>query len=209
MKNNLYTLCYAAILGMACSVLLTATKNFTEPYRAANARADEIRHILAALKVPLKADQPSKRLLDIFNRVVVKRELGDMVTYEYVPSGTQGRVEAIALRFSGPGLWGPIKGLLALESDAETIRGVTFYEHEETPGLGGKISSASFREQFEGKSIVNETGKFGIVIRKGDSQLARNSVHGITGATMTCNKVEAMLNTAIQAFIEAKDIHGQ
>jgi Na+-transporting NADH:ubiquinone oxidoreductase subunit C len=81
-----------------------------------------------------------------------------------------------------------------------TIRGLTFYHHEETPGLGGEISADWFREQFVGKKIVDASGKGGIVIRMG-GDLAGNEVDGITGATMTCDKVQEMLNNVITDII--------
>ena len=109
--------------------------------------------------------------------------------------------------FEGPGLWGPIKGFLALESDMKTIRGLTFYEQEETPGLGGEIVADWFREQFAGKTIVDAQGKAGIEI--GGSKSGPNHVDGITGATMTCDKVEAMLNKLVKTLVEESGSDGK
>ncbi len=198
MKSNLYVLGYAAVLGTVCALLLTASANFTAPYIADNARAEEVLNILAALNVPFQADASSEQLLEIFNTNVREQSREGITIYEYSLPQSKGKPEAVAVRFSGPGLWGPIKGFLALESDMKTIRGITFYEQEETPGLGGEIVSPAFREQFIGKSIVGEDGKAGIVIRRSGGKAARNEVDAITGATMTCDKVEAMLNAVIK-----------
>ncbi len=84
-----------------------------------------------------------------------------------------------------------------------TIRGVTFYEQEETPGLGGEIVTAGFRDQFIGRSIVDEAGNPGIIISSG-GEPAANKVDAISGATMTCDKVQAMLNEAISSIVEEK-----
>jgi Na+-transporting NADH:ubiquinone oxidoreductase subunit C len=84
-----------------------------------------------------------------------------------------------------------------------TIRGVTFYEQEETPGLGGEIAADWFRKQFVGKSIVDEAGNPGIIISSG-GEPASNKVDAISGATMTCDKVQAMLNEAISSVVEEK-----
>ncbi len=121
-------------------------------------------------------------------------------TYVYE---VDGKVEATAMRFAGPGLWGPVKGFLALEEDMKTIRGMTIYEQEETPGLGGEIVEPWFRDQFVGKSIVDAAGVPGIIIST-SGEPAANKVDGISGATMTCDKVQAMLNEAIKRIVEEK-----
>lgn len=199
MKGNLYALAYAAVLGTVCALLLTAAAEVTAPYRQANAEAEEVSNILSVLKVPLPGDASAKQLAGVFKNNVSEEQRGNITLYVYSPS--EGEVEAVALRFSGPGLWGPIKGFLALEPDMRTIRGVTFYEQEETPGLGGEITSLAFREQFVGKSIVDESGKAGIVIKSG-GEPAPNKVDAISGATMTCDKVEAMLDAAIEEIVK-------
>ena len=201
MKGNLYTLCYAAVLGTVFALLLTATANFTQPYYEANKKAEERLNILKALNVPLEADITSSQLVEIFNANVQTQTQAGKDLYLYSPPQAGGKIEAVAVKFSGPGLWGPIKGFLALESDKRTIRGITFYEQEETPGLGGDIVTAGFRDQFVGKKIVAPDGSAGVVVRSGGSTLS-NGVDAITGATMTCDKVQAMLNDAIKSIVE-------
>ena len=39
----------------------------------------------------------------------------------------------------GVGMWGTLYGFLALDRDGNTMRGLTFYDQKETPGLGGEI----------------------------------------------------------------------
>jgi Na+-transporting NADH:ubiquinone oxidoreductase subunit C len=193
-------------LGTVCALLLTAAAKFTEPYRIANQEAEEMKNILIALKVPMPDGASPEQLVDVFEQNV-KDEHGDKAVYVYSPNDAGGKVEAIALRFNGPGLWGRIKGFLALEADRKTIRGLTFYEQEETPGLGGDIVLPSFRARFESKSIVDENGKPGIIIKIGGGELP-NGVDGISGATMTCDKVQAMLNEVIQRLVEGNKEDG-
>ena len=85
-----------------------------------------------------------------------------------------------------------------------TIRGISFYEHEETPGLGGEIGSEWFRAQFAGKSIVDETGSGGIIIKTSKAK-AINQVDAITGATMTCQKIQDMINNTINEIVEEQN----
>ncbi len=204
MKNNIYTLYYAAILGAVCAFLLTAAAQFTYPYKQANASAEKISNILAILKVSVEANADSTRLIEIFKANVCEEKRGDLTTYSYRPAGQAG-MEAVAFPFSGLGLWGPIKGFLALEFDLKTIRGISFYEQEDTPGLGGEIGSDWFQSQFVGKSIVDQSGKTGITISKSRGKAGQNQIDAITGATMTCDKVEAMLNKVIKTIIDEAD----
>jgi Na+-transporting NADH:ubiquinone oxidoreductase subunit C len=204
-KGSLYTLGYAGVLGSICAMLLTAAANFTEPYKAANREGEEMLNILSALSVPLEADVSSEQLVEIFNANVHKETEGEQTIFVYSPPEAKGATEAVAVRFSGPGLWGAIKGFLALEADRQTIRGLTFYEQEETPGLGGEIASSWFRNQFAGKSIIDESGEGGIVIRSVSGEPGRNEVDAITGATMTCDKVQAILNNVIKTIVEEQD----
>lgn len=201
MKGNVYTLCYAAVLGTVCALLLTAAASLTAPYKKANAEAEEALNILLALKVPLPGRTSAAEVLGLIEENVQEEETRGITTYIYSPPDAGGKTLAVALRFSGPGLWGPIKGFLALEPDMKTIRGITFYEQEETPGLGGEITASWFRDQFAGKSIVGPDGEPGIVISTSAEQAA-NKVDGISGATMTCDKVQEMLNEAITSIAQ-------
>ena len=198
MKGSLYTLVYAAVLGSACALLLTGAAEFTEEARKANAEAEEALNILLALKVPLPGNITSKQIVKLRDQNIQGEE-----PYVYSPPDANGTVLAVAIRFAGLGLWGPIKGFLALEPDMKTIRGITFYEQEETPGLGGEITTKEFRGQFEGKSIIGPDGVPGIIISVGGED-APNKVDGISGATMTCDKVQAMLNEAIKGVVKEK-----
>ncbi|OHB74073.1 MAG: hypothetical protein A2Z25_10960 [Planctomycetes bacterium RBG_16_55_9] len=203
MKGNVYTVFYAAALGSACALLLTAAASFTAPYKKANAEAEEALNILLALKAPVDAEASAAEVLKVLGQTVQQKTRGNVAMYTYCPPDAGGKILAVAVRFSGPGLWGPVKGFLALEPDFKTIRGITFYEQEETPGLGGEIAASWFREQFVGKSIVAPDGKPGIIISKPGEQ-AVNKVDAISGATMTCDKVQAMLNEAIKSIVEEK-----
>ena len=199
MKGSLYTILYAMALSSFCALILTGVGRFAAPYREANAKAEKIFNILQVLGVPVQEDASSQELLKIFEENVRAETHGALDVYLYAQA--QRAPKAIAISFGGPGLWGPIKGLLALEPDKTTIRGITFYEQEETPGLGGEISSPSFQNQFEGKSIRGPGAQLGIKIIRGGGASEPNEVDAITGATMTSEKVQAMLNQAIATFI--------
>ena len=203
MKNNVYTLFYAGVLGTVCSLLLTAVASFTAPYREANAKAEKNRNILGVLQVQYPPGASSQELVKIFEDNVLLEQKGALTMYRYVPPKDSGNEQTVAVAFEGPGLWGPVKGFLALDKDMRTIRGITFYEQEETPGLGGEIAESWFQDQFVGKSIVDQAGNPGIIISSSEGE-APNKVDAISGATMTCDKVQAMLNEAIKRIVEEK-----
>jgi Na+-transporting NADH:ubiquinone oxidoreductase subunit C len=201
MKGSIYTIIYAAVLGTACAMVLTFAASFTAPYQEANRKAEEVKNILLALNISIPDKASSEQMVVIYNKNVEEQKQGDITTYVYNRSTNNDG--AIALRFVGPGLWGPIKGFLALDPKMTKIRGITFYEQEETPGLGGDIVNASFRDKFVGLMIRDEAGNPGIIIKNG-GEAAINKVDGISGATMTCDKVQEMLNEAIKSIVEEK-----
>lgn len=200
MKDNLYTIGYAGVLGTVCALLLTGVASFTAPYKANNERVEEVLSVLKALGIPFTADDSAARLLEIFDTSVREAKGGDNTIYIYASPGEEDQPKAIAMKFAGPGLWGPIEGFLALEADMKTIRGLTFSRQEETPGLGGEIAASWFREQFIGKSIVDRAGRPGVSI--GGGQGGPNAVDAITGATMTCDKLEAILDEVAAKVVE-------
>jgi Na+-transporting NADH:ubiquinone oxidoreductase subunit C len=103
----------------------------------------------------------------------------------------------------GAGLWGPIWGYVAFDANCEKIVGAYFDHESETPGLGAKIKDeAWFREQFQGKSVNYSNPEHSFRIVKGGAPKDDNSaVDAITGATMTCNGLDAALNTWFRAYM--------
>ncbi len=197
MSSNARVLLFAVVLGVVCSALLAGVSWLTEPYRTANEDAEEVSNILAALGVPIASDAAADETLRVFESAVTVRGAEGLRIYEYRISGA---IEAVAVAVQGPGLWGPVEGVLALESDLTTIRGVRFFKQEETPGLGGEIGSEWFQSQFNGKKIVSEGGQPGLRIVKTGEATGQNIVDSITGATMTSQRVEIMLNEVIDAL---------
>lgn len=200
-----YVLGYVCTLGVSAALLLTGVGQLTRPLKEANAKADKIRNILGVLGVPVTPGARAQELAAAFEASVRVDGEGHAARYRYVEGG---ETRVIAVPVDGPGLWGPIHGFLALEPDLRTIRGITFHEQEETPGLGGEIASPAFRQKFAGKSIVGADGTPGFFIRPaGSAAPGPNEIDGITGATLTCDKVAAMLNRTI-AQLKEEPTHG-
>jgi len=111
-------------------------------------------------------------------------------TYEDPESGAK----QYAIHLSGKGLWSTVKAFMALESDLSTIAGIVFYEHQETPGLGGEVEKPFFQDQFKGKKWTANGQVQTFRITKPGAADTDHSVDGITAATMTCIGVEKFLN---------------
>jgi Na+-transporting NADH:ubiquinone oxidoreductase subunit C len=197
-KDSLKTIVYAAVLGAVCATLLAGVDQLTGPYKQANAQAERMRNILDVLQVPFSKKFNPRELAEVFAANVREERFGELPVYVSAEPGDKDRIKAVAVGFEGRGLWGPIKGFLSLKRNMRTICGITFYEQEETPGLGGEIASGWFRKQFEGKQITGPDGRAGVRIVKVGGARAENEVEAITGATMTCEKVESILNETIE-----------
>jgi len=107
-------------------------------------------------------------------------------------------VGGYAIPISGKGLWSTLYGYFAIEPDGRTVKGITFYKHGETPGLGGEVDKPWFQQNFIGKRFVDENDQLlGIHVIKGkvqsDDQEAYHKVDGISGATMTGKGLEYFL----------------
>jgi Na+-transporting NADH:ubiquinone oxidoreductase subunit C len=102
----------------------------------------------------------------------------------------------------GKGLWGPVWGYLALESDGNTVVGATFDHKSETPGLGAEITTPMFTDQFPGKKI-SEAGMFkSISVVKAGTSAGDYAVDGISGGTITSNGVNDMLTDCLAPYAE-------
>ncbi len=110
-----------------------------------------------------------------------------------------GELKNYALGLNGVGLWGPISGYLAIDPRGETIQGVTFFAPKETPGLGAEIMSPSFKQQWVGKSIVENGEPSPITVAKGEAT-SDDKVDGVSGATLTCNGVTDMMVNGFEYY---------
>ena len=103
-----------------------------------------------------------------------------------------GQVNRLVLEVFGSGLWNLMYGLLALDSDGNTIRGLVYYDQKETPGLGGEVENPQWKALWNGKKLFKEGG-LAIKVKKnpGDDQYA---VDALSGATLTSNGVQNSLD---------------
>ena len=107
------------------------------------------------------------------------------------------QLQQLILPVHGKGLWSTMYGFISLDNDLNTVKGFAFYEHGETPGLGGEIDNPAWKQQWQGKKIYGDNGAVRISVLKG--RVDRNApgavyqADGLAGATLTARGVDHLL----------------
>ena len=107
-------------------------------------------------------------------------------------------LDKVVIPVRGFGLWGTMYGYLALESDLSTIAGLGFYQHKETPGLGGEVDNPKWKQGWQGVQLFNQNGRPSVDLVKlrspVQSEAARSEVDALSGATFTTRGVKNLVN---------------
>ena len=106
------------------------------------------------------------------------------------------KISMLVLPIVGKGLWSTMKGFLALDADGRTIRGLTYYDQAETPGLGGEVDNPRWKTLWKGRVAYDENWKPVIEVIKGPAGSVEETPHkvdGLSGATLTSRGVTNML----------------
>ncbi len=108
-----------------------------------------------------------------------------------------GQVETVILPVRGYGLWSTLYGFIALKGDLNTVVGMGFYQHAETPGLGGEVDNPKWKGQWPGKTLFDQDGTLAVEVVKGgvdpQSPQAVHQVDALAGATLTSKGVDNLL----------------
>jgi Na+-transporting NADH:ubiquinone oxidoreductase subunit C len=127
------------------------------------------------------------------NRAKVRRVPNQALVYR-IKDGDE--LTGVVLPIEGYGLWSTLYGYLALEEDARTVKGITFYEHGETPGLGGEVDNLRWKALWPGRKAFDERWQPMLKVKKGRAGSAEKDpyqVDGLSGATITSNGVSNMI----------------
>ena len=110
----------------------------------------------------------------------------------------QGEIDKVVLPVRGYGLWGTLFGYLALDADLQTISGLGFYSHKETPGLGGEVDNPRWKSQWPGVHLLDNAGNPSVKLVKRrspeGSAAAGHEIDSLSGATFTSRGVENLVN---------------
>jgi Na+-transporting NADH:ubiquinone oxidoreductase subunit C len=202
MNKMVYSAGFMFLVALFFTSLVSAVKLTNENRIERNQQVKLQKTILQVLGLPLDKDPSPDETFTLFQdriKVIDVRDKRIYVGYE-----KDGKtIHGYAFPVGGPGFWGPVKGMVAVDPHASRIIGIAFYKHSETPGLGGRISEEWFRRQFKGLSIYPIEGDEKIFyLTAGKPEKAPNELDAITGATGTSRAVERFLNKELDLFLK-------
>lgn len=219
-KDELYTIKFAGIVCLVCSMTLAGVKGTLNQRQETNKRIDEQINVLKAL---FPSFTPDGKELDLeqrdeyFTQGQVPKEwipryfdeyveiedvdLADGKTEKLFKLKKDGEVRSVAFPAEGKGLWSTVHSYVGLEPDLATIRGITFFDHGETPGLGGECSKPWFQRNFRGKRLLEDGEPVSFEVVKGKApEDAEYAVDGMSGATITGNGIQRFLNETYRNY---------
>ena len=222
-NSNLYTFGFAILMVIIVGSLLALASQGLKTRQEKNATDKKMMSILSAINIDATRENAQEMYnkyvidskiisgkdlsADAFN-VDIKKEFRDKnisvsdrnyPLYICEKDGDKYYIIPVV----GTGLWGPIWGFVALESDFKTIYGANFDHKSETPGLGAEIKYASYSDQYTGEMISDTTGIFQpiIVVKDGSGSGLNSKVDGITGGTITSKGVEEMTTRTLEVYV--------
>ncbi len=225
--NPAYPFIFALIVCVVCGVLLSFFSEALRERQELNVELDIKKNILkvVGLREPIPAEAAPQEVLKIYEEKIhglVIDEQGNVVEGRKPDDIKEGEnnlhplyiykegeeVVAYAFPMVGQGLWSTLYGYFSLEKDAITVRGITYYKHGETPGLGGEIEKDWFQSNFKGKTIysLQENKLTPIVVAKGKAEgqvseeKLKHYVDGITAATITGAGVTQMIERTLKIY---------
>ena len=222
-NSNAYTYTFATVMVVLVAVLLSGASLGLKSKQASNISQEKKQSILASIGIEVDrsesdaafgeyikqsltlqggtvVSEDASAAFDIDMAAAIKAGNMDRSVPLYVAEKEGDKYYIIPMR--GKGLWGPVWGYLALESDGNTVVGATFDHKSETPGLGAEITTPMFTDQFPGKKI-SEAGVFkSISVVKAGTSAGDYAVDGISGGTITSNGVNDMLTDCLAPYAE-------
>ncbi|UUV18283.1 FMN-binding protein [Fusobacteria bacterium ZRK30] len=193
-KNSMtYTAVFSFVITFILVFFLALTHIVTKNRVSEYKRNYEISSILKAVGIKPKDREVQEQFKSVFNL--------ELPTDEIMTAKIDGK-DILVSKFSGKALWGTVNGIIAMEKNLKTIKGIDIISHNETPGLGGRIEEEWFLKQFQGETINKD--KIKVVQGSGDGNYNSNDgiVDGIVGATRTSHSIEVMINQKIKSLRE-------
>lgn len=211
-SSDAYAIIYASIVVVIVAFLLAGVSSILRPKQEENIRLDKKKQILASLNIKNQPDAAATYAAVVKQEAIINNA-GEVIATEggfdvandaindsnlpiYI-CDVEGEVKYV-IPMTGNGLWGGIWGYVAVNSDGNTIYGVYFSHASETPGLGAEIASDKFQTRFPGKHIISDgTVALGVTKKVTNEEC---EVNAISGATITCNGVNAMLKNTMEGY---------
>ncbi|MDA0871713.1 MAG: FMN-binding protein [Firmicutes bacterium] len=196
MKQYTKMLTFVFIMGFLTSLVFVGMDALTAERIEANKDAAIYSAVLNHNEIGFN----SGNLADVFNEnITVEEVIYEGQTFSFYINKANGNVSFMYGVFALGGLWGPLRGVITLESDFQTIVNVTVLEEQETPGLGGKVKNREFLDQFIGLVLIPELDR-PVEVNKDAAANGANEVDEISGATGTSTAFERLLNDSYQIY---------
>ena len=186
--SYLYTIIFTFVLTAVFATVLAVTQAYYLPKITENEANVERQAILKVLGITSEFD-----LVTTFNEQVTAVTAGGSSTFAMYDA--DGSPISYAFPLDGQGLWGSIRGYIGVSATFDRLLGMEFVEQNETPGLGGRIDEAWYKEQFAGVPLV-----------PGEELAYGSGIDAITGATSSSNAVLNILNNTIAELMPLKEV---
>ncbi|MBB6215942.1 Na+-transporting NADH:ubiquinone oxidoreductase subunit C [Anaerosolibacter carboniphilus] len=194
-KGSLYSILFMMVITAVFTFALSALHQNTIVAVQGNQLIKNQKKILYAFNIPFDDTMKTEEINTLYNTHIKESKRGDLLIYEgYIDDQLQG----YATEMEGPGLWGNIHGVIAINKDLDAILGVDFLTHSETPGLGGRIDEQWFKEQFRNIPL-NTTSPYVLYRPSPDG-----TVDAIAGATLTSKAVLDIVNDSLNQFLDTE-----
>jgi len=219
MRSDIYTVIFTLMVTVILGLFISITADTLRSKQEINEALDIKKNILSVLGFSQSGVQwTSDKIQSIYEnniKEIIIDSKGNEVQNPDLPDGdvlkiyqsteNNGSVSGYAIPISGKGLWGTMYGYFAMAPDASTVKGITFYKHKETPGLGGEVDKDWFKNNFVGKKLIDGDGNLvSIEVVKGyvsnSDPNASHKVDGISGATITGKGVTTFLKEDLQKY---------
>ena len=230
MKSNFKTYQFILSLSVLCAFLLSLTNSVLKEKQEINIEVDRQKNVLKCAGLDISNfstdDVISNYKISIKEKVISIKGIGtdinvsDLVVvenkstgqlnyfydkneylpiYEYIKDGI---ILNYIIPISGKGLWSTLYGFVSLSSDVIQIKGITFFKHGETPGLGGEVDNPSFQKRFINKRIfdINNNLVSVEVVKPGKAK-GDYQVDGLSGATITSNGLSNFLKNDLIRYL--------
>lgn len=192
-----------ALVAGVCGTLLLGARFALSERIDQNRKLAQGRLLLDALGLQLPRDEMERALkMDLRE----ERDSSGRVRRWSFASG--GEVRAWLYPMEGKGLWGPMRGVVAVTPDGARIVGVRIFSQEETPGLGADIEKMNFLNRFQGLAFTR-AGESEVILRVVKAGTAREpwEIDGISGATETTRGFDRMLREALSQAVSDRKVH--
>ncbi len=206
-NERVYALVFATAIAAVLGVVVSTAANVLAPRIAANKELERKKNVLIATRLLAPDDSPGRaEIRQMYKARIVEHRVGDERLPMFTAVDASGATTALCIPVAGRGLWGPIRGYLALAANEPRVLRVTFYEHRETPGLGAEISSTRWTERWVGKWVASANGTLASIrvkktpVDANDPADVRHAVDAVSGATITSRAVESLVRAGLKTY---------